>query len=55
MQEPPTYAQSAIDVSSAIDQALVDLEKNMDVSIGAQGERDPNVSQEVEGECVLDI
>ena len=55
MQEPPTYAQSAIDVSSAIDQALVDLEKNMDVSIGAQGERDPNVSQEVEGEWVLDI
>lgn len=55
MQEPPTYAQSAIDVSSAIDQAIVDLERKMDVSIGAQGQKDPEKSQEVEGEWVLDI
>ena len=55
MQEPPSYAQSAIDVSSAIDQAILDLEKKLDVSIGAQGQADPDVSQEIEGEWVLDI
>ena len=55
MQEPPTYAQSALDVSSAIDQAIVDLEKKLDVSIGAQGQIDPDESQEIEGEWVLDF
>ena len=55
MQEPPTYAQSALDVSSAIDQAIVDLEKKLDVSIGAQGQINPDESQEIEGEWVLDF
>jgi len=55
MQEPPSYAQSAINASSAIDQAILDLEKKLDVSIGARGQIDPNASQEIEGEWVLDI
>ena len=55
MQEPPSYAQSAINASSAIDEAIVDLEKKLDVSIGARGQTDPDASQEIEGEWVLDI
>jgi len=55
MQQPPSYAQSAINASSAIDEAIVDLEKKLDVSIGARGQTDPDASQEIEGEWVLDI
>ena len=55
MQEPPTYAQSAINASSAIDQAIKDLEKKLDISSGAQGEIDPTESREIEGEWVLDF
>ena len=55
MQEPPSYAQSAINASSAIDEAILDLEKKLDVSIGARGQTDPGASQEIEGEWVLDI
>ena len=55
MQKPPTYAQSAIDASTAIDRAIIDLEKKLDVSIGAQGQVDPDVSREIEGEWVLDL
>ena len=55
MQEPPSYAQSAINASSAIDKAILDLEKKLDVSIGARGQTDPDASQEIEGEWVLDI
>ena len=55
MQEPPTYAQSAINASSAIDQAIKDLEKKLDISSGAQGEIDPSESREIEGEWVLDF
>ena len=55
MQEPPTYAQSAINASSAIDQAIKDLEKKLDISSGAQGEIDPSESSEIEGEWVLDF
>ena len=55
MQEPPSYAQSAINASSAIDEAILDLEKKLDVSIGARGQADPDASQEIEGEWVLDI
>ena len=55
MQEPPTYAQSAINASSAIDQAIKDLEKKLDISSGAQGEIDPIESREIEGEWVLDF
>jgi len=55
MQKPPTYAQSAIDASTAIDRAIIDLEKKLDVSIGAQGQVDPDVSREIEGEWVLDF
>ena len=55
MQEPPTYAQSAINASSAIDQAIKDLEKKLDISSGAQGEIDPSESREIKGEWVLDF
>ena len=55
MQEPPTYAQSAIDASTAIDKAIADLEKKLDVSIGAQGQINPDESREIEGEWVLDF
>ena len=55
MQQPPSYAQSAINASSAIDEAILDLEKKLDVSIGARGQTDPRASQEIEGEWVLDI
>lgn len=55
MQEPPTYAQSAIDASTAIDKAIIDLEKKLDVSIGAQGQVNPDESIEIEGEWILDF
>ena len=55
MQKPPTYAQSAIDASSAIDNAIIELEKKLDVSIGAQGQINPDESREIEGEWVLDF
>ena len=55
MQEPPTYAQSAIDASSAIDRAIVELEKKLDVSIGAQGQVNSDESIEIEGEWILDF
>ena len=50
MQEPPSYAQSAIDASTAIDKAIIDLEKKLDVSIGAQGQINPDESIEI---CLL--
>ena len=55
MQKPPTYAQSAIDASAAIDNAIIELEKKLDVSIGAQGQINPDESREIEGEWVLDF
>ena len=55
MQEPPSYAQSAIDASTAIDKAIIDLEKKLDVSIGAQGQINPDESIEIEGEWILDF
>ena len=55
MRSPPTYAEKAIDMSSAIELAIDDLEKKMDISIGARGEVDPKDSREDEGEWVLDI
>ena len=55
MRSPPTYAEKAIDMSSAIELAIDDLEKKMDISIGARGEMDPKDSREDEGEWVLDI
>ena len=55
MQKPPTYAQSAIDASAAIDNAIIELEKKLDVSIGAQGQINPYESREIEGEWVLDF
>ena len=55
MRSPPTYAEKAIDMSSAIELAIDDLEKKMDISVGARGEMDPKDSREDEGEWVLDI
>ena len=55
MRSPPTYAEKAIDMSSAIELAIDDLEKKMDISIGARGELDPKDSREDDGEGVLDI
>ena len=55
MRSPPTYAEKAIDMSSAIELAIDDLEKKMDISIGARGEFDPKDSREDDGEWVLDI
>ena len=55
MQKPPSYAQSAIDASTAIDKAIIDLEKKLDVSIGAQGQINPDESIEIEGEWILDF
>ena len=55
MRSPPTYAEKAIDMSSAIELAIDDLEKKMDISIGARGEMDPKDSREDKGEGVLDI
>ena len=55
MRSPPTYAEKAIDMSSAIELAIDDLEKKMDISIGARGELDQKDSREDDGEWVLDI
>ena len=55
MRSPPTYAEKAIDMSSAIELAIDDLEKKMDISIGASGELDLKDSREDDGEWVLDI
>ena len=55
MRSPPTYAEKAIDMSSAIELAIDDLEKKMDISVGARGEIDPKDSREDEGEWVLVI
>lgn len=55
MRSPPTYAEKAIDMSSAIELAIDDLEKKMDISIGARGELDLKDSREDDGEWVLDI
>ena len=55
MRSPPTYAEKAIDMSSAIELAIDDLEKKMDISIGARGQLDPKDSREDDGEWVLDI
>ena len=38
MRTPPTYAEKAIDVSSSIDDAILELEKKLDLNIGARGE-----------------
>ena len=55
MRTPPTYAEKAIDVSSAIDDAILELEKKLDLNIGARGEVDPKALREENGEWVLDI
>ena len=55
MRSPPSYAEKAINMSSAIELAIDDLEKKMDISIGARGEFDPKDSREDDGEWVLDI
>ena len=44
MRNPPTYAEKAVEVSSAIDEAIIELEKKLDISIGARGEEDPKGS-----------
>ncbi|MDP6338988.1 MAG: hypothetical protein QF842_01505 [Candidatus Marinimicrobia bacterium] len=55
MRTPPTYGEKAIDVSSAIDEAIKGLEKEMDLNIGARGEVDPKGLREENGEWVLDL
>ena len=55
MRTPPTYAAKAIDVSSSIDDAILELEKKLDLNIGARGEEDPKALREENGEWVLDI
>lgn len=55
MRTPPTYAEKAIDVSSSIDDAILELEKKLDLNIGARGEEDPKALREEDGEWVLDI
>ena len=55
MRNPPTYAEKAIEVSSAIDEAIIELEKQLDISIGARGEEDPTEAREEDGEWVLDL
>ena len=55
MRTPPTYAEKAIDVSSSIDDAILELEKKLDLNIGARGEEDPKALREENGEWVLDI
>jgi TolB-like protein len=55
MRNPPTYAEKAIEVSSAIDEAIIELEKKLDISIGARGEEDPTEAREEDGEWVLDL
>ncbi len=55
MRTPPTYAEKAIDVSSSIDEAILELEKKLDLNIGARGEEDLKALREEDGEWVLDI
>ena len=55
MRTPPTYAEKAIDVSSSIDDAILELEKKLDLNIGARGDEDPKALREENGEWVLDI
>ena len=55
MRTPPTYAEEAIEASSAIDAAIIELEKKLDITIGARGEEDPNELREEDGEWVLDL
>ena len=55
MRNPPTYAEKAVEVSSAIDAAIIELEKKLDISIGARGEEDPKETREEDGEWVLDL
>jgi TolB-like protein len=55
MRIPPSYGEKAIDVSTAIDAAFIDLEKKLDLNIGARGEIDPKGLREENGEWVLDI
>lgn len=55
MRTPPTYAEKAIEVSSSIDDAILELEKKLDLNIGARGEEDPKALREEDGEWVLDI
>lgn len=55
MRIPPSYGEKAIDMSTAIDVAILDLEKKLDLNIGARGEIDPKGLREENGEWVLDI
>jgi TolB-like protein len=55
MRTPPTYGEKAINVGSSIDAAIIDLEKKLDLNIGARGEIDPKGLREENGEWVLDI
>ena len=55
MRTPPSYGEKAINVSSSIDLAISELEKKLDLNIGARGEIDPKELREEEGEWVLDI
>ena len=55
MRTPPSYGEKAIEVSSAIDEAIIALEKELDISIGARGEDDPTEAREEDGEWVLDL
>ena len=55
MREPPSYAEKAINMSSAIDLAIDELEKELDISIGARGEVSDKDLKEDNGEWVLDF
>ena len=55
MRTPPSYAEKALDMSSAIDLAIDDLEKELDINIGARGEVGDKDLKEDNGEWVLDI
>ena len=55
MRTPPSYAEKALDMSSAIDLAIDDLEKKLDINIGARGEVSDKDLKEDNGEWVLDI
>ena len=55
MRIPPSYGEKAIDISTSIDAAIIDLEKKLDLNIGARGEIDPKGLREENGEWVLDI
>ena len=55
MREPPSHAEKAINMSSAIDLAIDELEKELDISIGARGEVSDKDLKEDNGEWVLDF